>query len=61
MLHPTQELEPPAKPERFSAGAVATVAKALPESSLNILIVAVAACAIAALAFYAFQKRRGVA
>lgn len=43
------------------AGAVATVAKVLPESSLNILIVAVAACAIAGLAFYAFQKRRGVA
>lgn len=43
------------------AGAVATVAKALPESSLNVLIVAVAVCAIAALAFYAFQKRRGVA
>lgn len=43
------------------AGAVATVGKALPESSLNILIVAMALCALAALAFFAFRKRRGVA
>ncbi len=42
------------------AGAVATIAKALPESSLNILIVAVAACVIAALGLWAFRKQRGV-
>jgi len=44
-----------------AAGAVATVGKALPESSLNILIIAVAALGVAALAIHAFRKSRGVA
>lgn len=43
------------------AGGLATIGKALPESSLNILIVAMAVCGLAALAFFAFRKRRGVA
>lgn len=43
-----------------AAGAVATMAQALPESSLNILIVAVAVCSVAAIALWAYQKRRGV-
>lgn len=43
------------------AGAVATIGKALPESSLNVLIVAMALCAVVALTLYAFRKRRGVA
>lgn len=43
------------------AGAVATIGKALPESSLNVLIIAMAVCALAALALFAFRKRRGVA
>lgn len=43
------------------AGAVATLARALPESSMNLLVIAAAVCALAALAFHAFRKRRGVA
>lgn len=43
------------------AGAIATLAKALPESSLNLLILAVVICTLAAAAFYTFLKQRGVA
>lgn len=43
------------------AGAIATLARALPETSLNLLILAAAACALAALAFRGFRMRRGVA
>lgn len=43
------------------AGAVAGVVQVLPESSLNLLIVCGAVFAVAALAFWAFRKTRGVA
>lgn len=43
------------------AGAVATVAQALPESSVNLLIVLVGAFALLAFALFAFRKARGVA
>lgn len=44
-----------------AAGAVATAGQALPESSINILIVAVAVLGLVALGLYAFRKARGVA
>lgn len=44
-----------------AAGAVATVGQALPESSINILIIVAALFGLAALALYAFRKSRGVA
>ncbi len=44
-----------------AAGGVATIGQALPESSINLLIVAVAALALVALAVWAFRKARGVA
>lgn len=44
-----------------AAGAVATVAGALPESSLNLLIVVAAVVGALGLAVFAFRKARGVA
>lgn len=44
-----------------AAGAVATIASAIPESSLNLLIIAGCVCAVVAVAFWAFRKRREVA
>lgn len=44
-----------------AAGAVATIGQALPESSINILIIAVAVLGVVALGLYAFRKARGVA
>lgn len=43
------------------ASAVATVFKALPEASVNVLIVAVAVFSLAALGLFALRKVRGVA
>ncbi len=44
-----------------AAGAMATVGGALPESSVNLLIIAAAVIGIGALALHAFRKLRGVA
>ncbi|MEG4641421.1 N-acetylmuramidase domain-containing protein [Paracoccus sp. APAP_BH8] len=44
-----------------AAGSVATVGGALPESSLNLLIIAAAVIGIGALALHAFRKLRDVA
>lgn len=44
-----------------AAGAIATVGSALPESSINLLIIGAGILGLLALALYAFRKARGVA